>query len=55
MVIAKKVGLALVAIVFASSSLASGSGIDVARMERAIDLRVSAGQFMGAVLVAKDG
>jgi CubicO group peptidase (beta-lactamase class C family) len=27
---------------------------DIARMERAIDLRVSTGQFMGAVLVAKD-
>jgi CubicO group peptidase (beta-lactamase class C family) len=55
MVIAKKVGLAWVTIVFASSSLAFGAGIDVARMERAIDLRVSTGQFMGAVLVAKDG
>lgn len=53
--VAKKVGLASLTMVFASSSLAFGAGIDVARMERAIDLRVSTGQFMGAVLVAKDG
>src|SRR5580698_1094243 len=52
---AKKVGLASLAIVLASSSLAFGAAIDVARMERAIDLRVSTGQFMGAVLFAKDG
>lgn len=55
MIKAKKVGLALLTMVFASSSLAFGAAIDVARMERAIDLRVSTGQFMGAVLVAKDG
>ena len=52
---AKKVGLTSLIIVFASSSLAFGAAIDVARMERAIDLRVSTGQFMGAVLVAKEG
>jgi CubicO group peptidase (beta-lactamase class C family) len=45
----------LLIIVVASSSPAFGAAIDVARMERAIDLRVSTGQFMGAVLVAKDG
>lgn len=55
MIKAKKVGLALLTMVFASSSVAFGAAIDVARMERAIDLRVSTGQFMGAVLVAKDG
>jgi CubicO group peptidase (beta-lactamase class C family) len=29
--------------------------VDLSRMERAIDLRVSTGQFMGSVLVARDG
>lgn len=52
---AKKVGLAALMVVFASSSVAFGAAPDVARMERAIDLRVSTGQFMGAVLVARDG
>lgn len=53
--VAKKVGLASLITVSAASSLAFGAGVDVARMERAIDLRVSTGQFTGAVLVAKDG
>jgi CubicO group peptidase (beta-lactamase class C family) len=34
--------------------LAFGAANDVARMERAIDLQMSKGQFMGAVLVARD-
>lgn len=38
-----------------ASSFALGAATDVARMERAIDLRVSTGQFMGAVLVARGG
>lgn len=47
------VAISLLAI--AVSSIAFGAAEDAARMERAIDLRVSTGQFMGAVLVAKDG
>ena len=52
---AKKVGLASLTLILAWSSLAFGAAIDVARMEQAIDLRVSTGQFMGTVLVAKGG
>src|SRR6202034_2899494 len=51
----KKIGLVSLTVLFASSSLAFGAANDVARMERAIDLWVSNGEFMGAVLVAKDG
>jgi CubicO group peptidase (beta-lactamase class C family) len=54
MIRSKKIGL-LSLVVFQWSSLALGAAIDVTRMEQAIELRVSTGQFMGAVLVAKDG
>jgi CubicO group peptidase (beta-lactamase class C family) len=36
-------------------ALTFGAITDVARMERAIDLQLSTGKFMGAVLVSKDG
>jgi CubicO group peptidase (beta-lactamase class C family) len=38
-----------------TGSIALGAPSDTARMQRAVDLRLSNGQFMGAVLVAKDG
>ena len=38
-----------------ASCVASGAPLDVLRMERDIDQRVSEGQFMGSVLVARDG
>jgi CubicO group peptidase (beta-lactamase class C family) len=47
--------IALLLVLGASSSLAFGAANDVARMDRDIDLRVSTGQFMGTVLVTKDG
>jgi CubicO group peptidase (beta-lactamase class C family) len=37
------------------ATLSTAASIDVARLERAIDLRVATGQFMGTVLVAEDG
>ena len=48
--------LGLIALwLLAQSAVALGAPNDVARMERAIDLRVSTGQFAGAVLIAKGG
>jgi CubicO group peptidase (beta-lactamase class C family) len=34
---------------------AAAAAPELARMERAVELRVSAGQFMGSVLVARNG
>ena len=52
---AKKVGLASLTLILTASSATFGAAPDVARMEQAIDLRVSTGQFMGTVLVAESG
>ena len=38
-----------------TASVISAAPVDLPRMERAIALRVSTGQFMGSVLVARDG